>query len=97
MPADLTDDQTDAIAERVADDVTSRILREHPASSPAFRKLLVRLYVRQAIGTEEPPGRITGAALAAHLGLAPQRLSEIQSTALARAYHTYHTRFPELL
>lgn len=93
-PLDPHDD--DAIAEAVADEVTARIMRDHPTSSPAFRKRLVRLYIRQAVGSEAPSGKITGRSLAGYLGLAPQRLSEIEGSALARAWKTYHDRFPEL-
>lgn len=95
MPDDLTDEQTDAIAEGVADDVTERILREHPRSSPEFRKLLVELYIRQATASENPAGLRNSGKLAAYLGVPAQRLSEDLQRALIKARRAYQQRYPE--
>jgi hypothetical protein len=94
MSDDLTDDQ---ITDRIAAEVVARIADTHPAASPAFRRLLVRLYTLQAVGHAPQPGQITNDDLGQHLQLDPRRISETCARGLARAWHTYQTRFPHLL
>lgn len=90
----MTDDQ---INDAIATEVVARIDATHPALSPRFRRLLVSLYTRQALGLVAPPRRISDVELGAHLGIDPRRIGEDRARALARAYRTYQERFPELL
>lgn len=87
----------DAIADALADEVTERILAEHPRSSPEFRKKLVGLYLAQATGREKPPGRISLNRLALHLGQDRHTLQQEQSRALAKLWRAFHARYPDLL
>lgn len=88
MPDDLTDEQfNDAIA--------AEAVAAIPANySPEFRARLVSLYVRQLLGVV--PQKPSQRALAEALGEAPQRVSEIERRALAKAWLAYQTRYPHL-
>lgn len=88
MTPDPTDD---AIAEALADEVLERIMAAHPNASPAFRKKLVRLYMRQATGRESSPGEISQRALGSYLDLSFRRVSEIESDALAKLRRHRHS------
>lgn len=93
----MPDDFPDNLDDQIAGDVASRIERDHPTASPAFRRKLVRLYVAQALGTAPEPGDITNAQLADFLGVDPRRLSEDFQTAsmkLRRAWHAWHSEPP---
>lgn len=84
-----SDDLTDELADRIAEEVAAAIPAHY---SPEFRELLVPLYVRQALGLEQPAGEITRAALAATLGVSGQRVLEIEALGLARLYRRHaHT------
>ena len=84
MLTELPDDD-DAIADRIAEEVVSAIPAHY---SPEFRAKLVSLYVRQLLGIE--PSRATQRALAETFGVTPQRIGEIECTALARLYRRHH-------
>jgi len=90
MPAsDLTPDQiTDAIAE----EVSARVMASHANASPGFRRMLVRLYTAQATGSAPAPGRISDRWLGMYLAMAPQRVSETRSRALAKAWKAMKTQ-----
>lgn len=90
----LTDAQLD---DRFAEEIARRVLASHPTASSRLRRGLVKLYVEQAAGVASAPGRISDRELAAYLGVAPQRISEIRSAALVSAWRAIHERFPELL
>lgn len=92
MPSDLTDDEiADAIADRIADAVSARQI------SPEFRRRLVSLYTRQALGLEKPPGKISSTRLALHLGIERHTLADLQRLALAKLWQELHARHPDLL
>jgi hypothetical protein len=93
----LTDDDDDAaITEAIASEVVARVERSHPHASPAFWRLLVRLYTLQACGKLPPPGIISDQQLADHLGMDFRRLSETRLTALTKAYLHIRKHHPEL-
>jgi len=81
MPTPHPDEE---IADRIAEEVAAEIQTSHPTASPEFRRRLVSLYVAQRLGLAPAPGRISQAALGAHLGLSQQRVSEAEESALAK-------------
>lgn len=93
MPDELTDDQ---INDAIAAEIVARIKATHKNLSPKFRRQLVSLYTRQALGIVPPPGRITDRQLGIWLDRDPRRLGEDRAQALARAWQAYQDRFPEL-
>lgn len=90
----MTDDQ---ITDAIAAEIVQRVESAHPQLSPRFRRQLVSLYTRQALGVLPPPGKIKNKQLAHALGHDPKRLSEEFTQALAHAWLAYQERFPELL
>ena len=89
-PEPDADAEDDAIAEALADEVLARIMAAHPQATPAFRKKLVRLYMRQATGRESCPGKISQRALGSDLHLTYRRVSQIEADALAKLRHHRH-------
>jgi DNA-directed RNA polymerase sigma subunit (sigma70/sigma32) len=85
----LSDDE---ITDRIASEVAARVQADHPDADAERRRRLVRAYTRRAVGEN-----LTLDDLGAILGQAPQRVHELESRALARAYHTYRQLFPDLL
>lgn len=82
----------DAICDAIASEVAAAIPAHY---SPAFRAQLVGLYVRQFLGLESSIPSQT--ALADAFGVTQQRISMMESIALARLYkHHSHTLRSEL-
>jgi DNA-directed RNA polymerase sigma subunit (sigma70/sigma32) len=85
----MTDDE---ITDRLSTEIADRVQASHPAATPGHRRELVRAYCRQLLG--EP---LSLKDVGAILGESPQRIHEIETRALARAWRTYHRDFPHLL
>ena len=84
----------DAICDAIADEVAAAIPAHY---TPAFRAQLVGLYVRQFLGVEGYDAIPSQTALAEAFGVTQQRISMMESIALARLYkHHSHTLRSEL-
>jgi hypothetical protein len=90
-------DNEDDLAEFLAERASSLVDESHPQASPAFRRRLARLYLRQLTGSERPPGQVSSTSLAKALGVDRREIPVIEAQALATAWRTCITRFPDLL
>lgn len=94
MTPDLPDE--DATAETLADTVTDLVEELHPFGSPNFRRQVARLYLKQILGVEKPPGAISQSAVGRPFRIDRRRVAAIEAAALAKLRRHLREKHPEL-